>query len=95
MSWSIYKTGTAEELSKALKDYGNSITGQSKEEFDEAAPHIEALVNQNFAVDGSGYAEKYLDLSACGSGYSKDGNQMERSCIISIKSATKPAGTTK
>lgn len=48
MSWSITFIGKPENVSKALNEHSGKIDGQSKIEYDEALPHLDALVNQNF-----------------------------------------------
>lgn len=48
MSWSVTFIGKPENVSKALKEHSTKIDGQSKEEYDAALPHLEALVSQNF-----------------------------------------------
>lgn len=47
MSWSIYAKGTPEEVVRRLEEHSNTISGQSKEEYDAAMPHLIALVNEN------------------------------------------------
>lgn len=48
MSWSVTFIGKPENISKALKANSEQLSGYSKEEFDAALPHLEALVSQNF-----------------------------------------------
>lgn len=48
MSWSVTFIGKPENVSKALKEHSSKIDGYSKEEFDAALPHLDALVSQNF-----------------------------------------------
>lgn len=48
MSWSVIFIGKPENVSKALKEHSSKIDGYSKVEYDEALPHLEALVSQNF-----------------------------------------------
>ncbi len=70
MSWSIGFIGTPENISKALDDYSETkISGQSKEEFDAALPHMKGLVAQNYgqagmiSITASGHAYKSADNS--------------------------------
>lgn len=48
MSWSVTFIGKPENVSKALKEHSLKIDGFSKEEYDAALPHLDALVTQNF-----------------------------------------------
>lgn len=77
MSWSINYIGSPEGISKALKDNSEKLSGPSKEEFDAALPHIDALVNQNY---GGSYPH-VLKVEANGSGHGD-----YRNCNISISS---------
>jgi hypothetical protein len=77
MSWSIYKSGTPEEVITALEEQSNSIGGQSKEEYDEALPHLVALVKQN--IGG------VLNFSAYGHGIkNEDGSFSDKDCSVAI-----------
>lgn len=66
MSWSINFIGTSENIVKALQEHSTEITGVSKEEYDEALPHIEAIVKMNYnkdypsviKVSANGHAQK-------------------------------------
>ena len=78
MSWSIYKSGTVEEVVKALEEQSNNLSDQSKEEYDSALPHLVALVKEN--VGGN------IDLSAYGHGYkNSDGTYADKNCQVTIK----------
>lgn len=85
MSWSFQCIGKPEALVKALEENSEKLADQSKIEYDEALPHLTALVKQNFAKEGSGYAEQIIDFEASGSGSSRGGEQVQRSCAVSIK----------
>lgn len=73
MSWSINFIGKPKDLVKAIKDNSETLTGQSKEEYDEATPHIIALLEKNYTpeekntpvlkVEANGHA--YLGGSSC------------------------------
>lgn len=66
MSWSVTFIGKPENVSNALKANSELLSGYSKEEFDAALPHLDALVSQNFNAD-----EKYppvIKLVASGHG---------------------------
>jgi hypothetical protein len=47
MSWAINTTGTPAKVVDAIAKYSSTLSGQSKEEFDKAAPHIAAVVDLN------------------------------------------------
>jgi len=47
MSWSLSVIGTPDAVKRALADYSESLRDQSKSEFDEALPALEALVGAN------------------------------------------------
>lgn len=78
MSWSIYKTGTVEEVVTALEEQSNNLTDQSKEEFDMALPHMIALVKENTGGN--------IDLSAYGHGSKNmEGTYVDKSCSVNIR----------
>lgn len=68
MSWSIGFIGNPEKISEALKAHSDKIDGKSKEEYDAALPHIEALVSQNVNKDYT----PVLKVDANGSGYGEN-----------------------
>jgi hypothetical protein len=76
-------TGTPDEIVTKLTEYGNSLTGQSKVEFDDAFPHLIGLVKQNFDKNNP----VKLTLSAYGSGIeATNGEQVNRECGVTLKS---------
>ena len=80
MSWSIYKSGTVEEVVNALEEnYRDTPAGdQSKEEYDAAKPHLIALVKENVGVN--------INLSAYGHGVKNaEGSFDSKSCQVDIK----------
>lgn len=78
MSWSIYKSGTVEEVVTALEEQSNNLSDQSKEEYDAALPHLIALVKENVGVK--------INLSANGHGSKKaDGTWNDKNCQVDIK----------
>lgn len=83
MSWSINFIGKAEEVIKSLDDYSVKLQGpggeQSKLEYDEALPHLKALVLQNFGFD------RTIEISANGSGWAEGGEQKNRSLYCTIR----------
>lgn len=69
MSWSVQYLGTPENINKAIDEQGTKLEGKSKEEFDEALPHIKALVSMNIQKE-SPYS---LPLKVIASGHAYDG----------------------
>lgn len=80
MSWSIGFIGSPENISKALNENSGKLTGNSKQEYDNALPHIEALVNQN---RNKTYGV-VLQVTASGHGY-KDVDQDYNNVMINIQ----------
>lgn len=81
MSWSITLIGTSENIAKALDERSPKLDAQSKLEFDDALPHMKALLLQNFGHT----LPKIMKLSAGGSGYVADGVQRQRSFYVNIE----------
>lgn len=78
MSWSIYKSGTVEEVVNALEEQSKTLSDQSKEEYDAALPHLVALVKENVGVN--------INLSAYGHGSKNaDGTYANKNCQVDIK----------
>jgi hypothetical protein len=77
MSWSITTSGTPEEVVLKLEEQSNILSGQSKEEYDSALPHMIAIVKEN--INGT------INLNAYGHG-SKDaeGKYYNKSCTVNI-----------
>lgn len=96
MSWSFSAIGTPEKIAAALDEESGKLSGQSKVEFDDAMPHLQALLRQNFVAEGSGYTPPLVEFSASGSGSAltprdPDGGltgevkQLQRQCSVAIK----------
>ncbi len=86
MSWSISVIGKPSAVCEEVDRQGASMSGQSKLEFDEAAPHLKALVKENFSKR-PGYLEPLVHLEASGSGVSEGsaGEQIQRNCTVTLK----------
>lgn len=90
MSWSISLMGKPKNVVAALKAESAKLTGASKEEYDEALPHLIGLVEQNVAEENY---PQVVDLDA--SGHANfvvvDGQRKKTfaSCSVTIKSFTK------
>jgi hypothetical protein len=84
MSWSIDITGKPENVAAALDELSEKFNGVSREEFDAAKPHLQALVRENFGR-AEGYIEPILRLRASGSGHSKDGEHLQRSFGVTLE----------
>jgi hypothetical protein len=77
MSWNVDKTGTPEEVVKALEEQSNTLTDQSKEEYDAVLPHLVALIKEN--VGG------HVGLSAWGCGVKNpDGSYADKNCQVTL-----------
>lgn len=72
--------GSPENVAKALTEQSEKMEGQSKVEYDSALPHIVGLVKENFGDDGP-----IIKLSASGHGYSVDGEQKQRQCVVTLE----------
>lgn len=46
MSWSIQLIGKPEKINEKLEEQSKYLSGQSKQEFDEAKLHLQSLVSQ-------------------------------------------------
>ncbi len=81
MSWSVNFIGRSEEIIKYLDDYSVKMEGggQSKIEYDDALPHLKALVLQNFGFN------RTIKIAAHGSGWAENGEQKNRSLYCSIE----------
>lgn len=84
MSWSVSCVGKPQNIINHLKEYGNSLTGMSKEEFDAALPHLVGMIEQNkYMVDGVDQTP-LLNIVASGSGYVA-GTTESRNCVVKIE----------
>lgn len=90
MSWSISVIGTPENVCKALDEESGKLTGQSKVEFDDALPHLKAIVAQNFA--SAPYVCPLIDLEASGHGSAQadpvnkvDVRQVQRQLSVTLR----------
>ena len=69
MSWSVAFIGKPEKVVEALQKKSETLTGESKKEFDSALPHLVGLVNENFGtpylvnLSASGHGTVYTDRS--------------------------------
>ncbi len=89
MSWSINLMGKPEDVARALQAQSETLSGQSKAEFDDALPHLMALVRQNFVdAEHCHYPAPFLYIEASGSGSARRtgdvDRQVERSCSVKI-----------
>lgn len=80
MSWSICLIGEPDKIAEALASKSEKMEGQSKVEFDDALPHMQALVKQNFGNEGT-----LVKLTASGHGYAVDGVQKNRTFSAAIE----------
>lgn len=81
MSWSVSFFGTAEKVAEAIEAEGAKMSGQSKLEYEAAAPHLAALVRQNFQEGDPALVR----VNASGHGSAKaDGTQVSRQCSVQM-----------
>lgn len=89
MSWGVSFVGKPEAVAKALDEYSGKLSGQCRIEYDDAKPHLIALVRQKFTTDAGrakGYGEPgMIALDASGSGSAVNGEQLNRDVQVSIK----------
>lgn len=81
MSWSFQAIGSPDKVIDALQSHSEKISKNpadySRVEFDEAKPHLIALVNQNYAHEGTTYSKPAVRLCASGSASSQTKMQGE------------------
>lgn len=77
MSWSIQLGEKPENIITALDEQSNKLEGKSKEEYDEALPHIKALINMNYNKSEL----SQLGMKVTASGHAYDGYS---NCTVSI-----------
>ena len=92
MSWSVSAVGEPEAVVRHLERYmADQAPNQSKSEYDEAKPHLVALVKQNYATPGAPeYAKGALvSIEASGSGTCvRSGDtiaDVHRQCSVTLK----------
>lgn len=81
MSFSVYFIGHPEKVANAVEEYSGKLTGQSKQEYDAAVPHIKGLVLQNVG------ANKVISVEANGHASFNDGvvTESNLNCSITAK----------
>ena len=82
MSWSISYIGVPDKINAKMEEYSASLTGQSKEEFDEAKPHLQALVAAN--VPGL-VGTQLIKLDASGHANFTDGKKTYGICSVTVQ----------
>lgn len=80
MSWSLNVVGTRDNIRAALKAESSRLTGQSKEEFDDALPHLDALLELNI---NTANLQQLYELEASGHASFTDGRLTYRSVNVS------------
>lgn len=82
MSWYVSFIGKPENIVNALDAESLRLTGTSKEEFDEALPHLKGIISQNVNEDH----QPCLRLNASGSAYTNPNNNKKvSSCTATIE----------
>jgi hypothetical protein len=71
MSWSFQAIGSPEKVAAALEGHSEKINKDPndycRKEFDEAKPHLIALVQQNFVAEDRAYSKPVISIQASGS----------------------------
>ena len=83
MSWSFNAIGKPEDFPKALDAESDRLTGQSKEEFDAAKPHLLGLIALN--TDKS--VPRLMQLTAGGHATKANGETTSSHCSVELKPA--------
>jgi hypothetical protein len=77
MSWSVQFIGKPEKVAEALIKQADSMSGESKNEYGSALPHLVGLVKENFGYD---YVVKIT-----ASGHGQTGEKPNRQLTASIE----------
>lgn len=82
MSWSNSWVGRRAGIKAAMARFSNQLTGNSRDEFETARPHLEALVDLNMNTDG----DPVLIIDANGHAYTAatEGGKTKRYCQVSV-----------
>jgi len=83
MSWSMYVVGTPLAIQQAISRESARLTGMSKQEFDAARPHLDALVGLNF--DNASQQKRLLTFQAGGHGVSSNGVMQVSNLQVELK----------
>lgn len=79
MSWSVTAIGKPEKVSEYLESYKETITGPSRKEYEEAMPHLQALVLLSMGSD------KVVQLNASGhASFDSDGKKTYSNIAVTI-----------
>lgn len=81
MSWSNTWLGKPSAIKRAIAKYRESLTGTSQEEFDQARPALETLLDMNMNKDG----EPVVQLDANGHAYTKDGERQYSAASVRLQ----------
>lgn len=79
MSWSVTIIGNPDRVVEQLSAYSEQLSGQSKIEYDEARPHLQALVIQNVGEN------IIVNLSASGHAtFDSESKKTNGNCCVSL-----------
>lgn len=84
MSWSVSVIGKPDRVCAALAAKAAQMSGQSREEFEAALPHILGIVGENFAAEAP-YEPPTIKVDASGSGSASAGRQIQRNCRVTVE----------
>lgn len=74
MSWSLEFKGTPADIVEKLEEFGQSLSEPSKQEFEQALPHIKGVVDMNYGNEAK------LHLTANGHAFI-DGDKTTQSTL--------------
>lgn len=80
MAWSVHFIGKPYAIKRALHSYGQSLSGPSRSEFNDARPVLEALVDLNTRNDAD------FSLNASGEGFDNNGANARGITVILMRS---------
>lgn len=84
MSWTVSMIGRPAKVAEALDAHSETMTGQSRTEYDAALPHLKALVLENFSHSVGGGAEPCVRLEASGYRNAIDTAQTQLACSVKL-----------
>jgi len=79
MSWSNSWIGKPDAIKAAMDRYGETLTGNSKEEFETVKPHLAGLLDQNTGGGG------VVHLDANGHAYTNQDGTRVGQCSVTLR----------
>lgn len=85
MSWSIVFIGKPKQVVEAMQKETDTMSGASKTEYEQALPHLAALIGQNFAIPETEWNPPTMRISANGHGVFNEGKQVNNQLRVTIE----------